>query len=76
MQDDQQAMLALQNIEGKGIALVADQVINRDELVAQYAGEVASLSQYVKREKEGGGHLNRFYGMAGSDTEVIDAHNS
>ncbi|KAG6942435.1 hypothetical protein JG687_00019061 [Phytophthora cactorum] len=52
MQDDQQAMLALQNIEGKGIALVADQVINRDELVAQYAGEVASLSQYVKREKE------------------------
>ncbi|KAF1791550.1 SET domain [Phytophthora cactorum] len=41
-----------QNIEGKGIALVADQVINRDELVAQYVGEVVSLSQYIKREKE------------------------
>ncbi|KAF1784429.1 hypothetical protein GQ600_21264 [Phytophthora cactorum] len=52
MQDGQQAMLALQNIGGKGIALVADQVINRDELVTQYVGEVVSLSQYVKREKE------------------------
>ncbi|KAG3118909.1 hypothetical protein PI125_g2488 [Phytophthora idaei] len=52
MQDGQQAMLALQNIEGKGIAVIADQVINRDELVAQYVGEVVSLSQYIKREKE------------------------
>ncbi|KAG3235736.1 hypothetical protein PI124_g19235 [Phytophthora idaei] len=75
MQDGQQAMLALHNIGGKGIALVADQVINRDELVTQYVGEVVSLSQYVKREKEGGGHLNRFYDMAVSDTEVIDARN-
>ncbi|KAF1780201.1 hypothetical protein GQ600_15780 [Phytophthora cactorum] len=51
MQDGQQAMLALQNIEGKGIALVADQVINRDELVHNTWERLQPLAVHQTREK-------------------------
>lgn len=51
MQDGENVLLALQNVEGKGVSLFADEAIARDQFVAQYVGEVVSRTEYVTRER-------------------------
>eukprot|EP00644_Phytophthora_capsici_P017769 jgi/Phyca11/129004/e_gw1.80.30.1 len=64
MQRGDHASLEIQSVPGKGIALIAEMAIEKDELVAQYVGEVLSLE--ISKHT---------YGMAVSATEVIDARN-
>lgn len=51
MQRNVHAAMGLQLVEGKGIALISDTVIEKDELVAQYVGEVLSREMYIDRER-------------------------
>ncbi|OWZ14986.1 SET domain-containing hypothetical protein, partial [Phytophthora megakarya] len=73
MQNGTQALLFLQNLPGKGVSLFADEDIENDQLIAQYVEEVVSRREYVQREKKVGRRSGRFYGMAISGDEVIDA---
>lgn len=52
MQQGSQAALALARAPGKGIALLADARIEKEEFVVQYVGEVVSRKLYAAREQK------------------------
>ncbi|KAJ8546980.1 hypothetical protein ON010_g11255 [Phytophthora cinnamomi] len=65
--------MGLKPIEGKRISLVTDVAIAKDDLVAQYVGEVLSREMYANRERAEARRSQNTYGMVVTDKEVIDA---
>ncbi|KAL3657795.1 hypothetical protein V7S43_017177 [Phytophthora oleae] len=75
MQNGFQSRLALRRVDGAGIGLFSDGVIEEGVLVAQYVGEVITRKTYEKLERQiqRATNCTMMYGMAVSATGVIDA---